>query len=413
MTNGGTAAIARRATTTTFVLLSIFVLSRAYLAFAAIDFPVATDVENSYLAWAHDIVVEGERAYEEVEIEYPPAALPFLLGPALIDAQPEGYRIGFVALMFLIDVLGFAGLMRIARRHGSLLGPWIWVAAIAILGPLVYLRFDLVPAVATIWFVVRADADDWIGAGAFLGAAIATKAYAVVLIPLALVLCPPKKRLHLAVAAIALIAVPLLPFVTQIGAVAETVLGYHSRRGIQIESLWGSVLFIVRSTERLIFIVHNYGAHHFEGGAVPTVKLAASVATLLVTAVGAWIAGRLPRRPGDLASVSFATLALVVAVASVFSPQFMIWVIALAAAAASYAHPPVRTQAVLVVGIAAVTRWIYPGLHADLVNAENLAIIVVWFRNLALLLTAIYASVRLYESATAPSTRVAFSEGTP
>jgi hypothetical protein len=389
----------------------VFAISRTFLLFAAINYPGISDVENSYRGWAEEVLVEGDQLYEEIAIEYPPAALPFLIGPGIIDTAERGYRIGFVSLMFLVDVIGFVAVILLARRRKSMLGPWIWVAAIAILGPLAYLRFDLVPAVATMWAIARMDVDDWLGAGGALGFAIATKAYAVVLIPVMFVVCPAEQRKRFLLGMGAFVFLPLLPFVASLDTVVERVLGYHSQRGIQIESLWGSILFIVRSSERLIHIAHNYGAHHFEGGFVPLIKLAASVLTLGVTALGTWIASRLPRAPEGVAAAAFTTLVLVVAVASVFSPQFMIWVVALAAVAAAYRGSRVSLQALAVVFITALTRWIYPTLHAGLVHADNLPIIVLWARNLALLLTGIYAAVRLIESVSGPSTPADASEG--
>ena len=403
---------ARRTTAAVLLLILAFTAGRAYLLVSSLNYPGSNDVDAAYAEWADDILIEGKAPYTDAEIEYPPAALPFLLGPGLIDATPQGYRPGFVFLMLAIDVIGFVLLLRLGQRRGTLLGAWLWVIALQILGPLVYLRFDLVPAVATVGFVSRADRDDWLGAGALLGLAIATKAYAVVLVPLAFIMCPALRRKHLAIGLVALLLLPLIPFVADLGAVSESVVGYHQQRGIQIESLWGSILFIVRSLDRVIRITLNYGAHHFEGGVVPTLKTLATLVTIGVTAALTWIASRLPRKPEALAAAAFTTLTLVVAVASVFSPQFMIWVIALAAAATVYPDSRIATQALLIVGVTAVTRLIYPTLHADLVRTENLAIIVVWFRNLSLLLIGIYAAVRLYESVSAPSTEAAASEGT-
>lgn len=246
-----------------------------------------------------------------------------------------------------------------------------------------------------------------------LGFAIVAKAYAVVLLPIALIMCPREKRARFGLGIVGLIALLFIPFIGVLPDVIESVAGYHAKRGIQIESLWGSILFIARSGDYSRLIVHDFGAHHFFGGAVPEFKLLATATTLGAIGVGAWLAKRSPKVGSEHAGTAFATITLVVAVASVLSPQFLIWVIALAAAAVCYTESRLTNQALALIPVTAITRWVYPTLHPGLVVAETLPVIVLWCRNILLLLVGLFATANQHEEVNDPSTVAASSPGTP
>lgn len=377
-----------------WLLVGVFVATRLFGVASAINYGAVSDVEIAYRRWAVRVVERDRPPYSDVDIEYPPGSLPFVLAPQLTGPDEHGYRINFVALMLLADVTCLIGLLLLSKRWGSLLGPWVWVLGIPLLGSLVYLRLDLVPAAATIWAMYRASKDDWLGSGALLGFGAAVKLYPLLLVPLALMMCPKDARKRLLLGVGGVIALALLPFVTILGDVFREVVEYHTGRGIQIESLWGSILFIARSSQRSRLIVHDFGAHHFTLGAVPELKLLASAATLLVATAGVWLARRGRDKVTELASVSFVTLMLAISVTAVLSPQFFIWVLAMGAAATCVPNPRVRNQVLMLIPITAITHLIFPVLHANLVYAEPGAVVVLWARNILLLMTAIFALAR-------------------
>src|SRR5688572_23170696 len=137
--------------------------------------PVTMDPQL-YREWATQIIDLGMTPYAEIRMEYPPGALPFILLPNLV-AHSQPYLLGFVAEMMLVDALGLFGLMILARRWGSPLGPWLWVLALPLLGPLSWVRLDIVPAVATIWAIVAADAGRWATVGGVLAFGTLAKIY--------------------------------------------------------------------------------------------------------------------------------------------------------------------------------------------------------------------------------------------
>ncbi|HWL65266.1 MAG TPA: hypothetical protein VNP73_04760, partial [Actinomycetota bacterium] len=345
------------------LLLLAFIVTRFLGASGAVGFGARTDVEIAYRHWAVTVVERDQVPYAQVNVEYPPGSLPFVLAPQLTTDTEHSYRVLFVSLMVLVDALGLLGLMVLSRRNGSMLGPWMWVVGLWILGPFIFLRLDLVPAVATIWAMERATNGKWGAGGALLGFGAIAKLYPLIILPVLFIMAPREAKKRVLIGAGAVAAVFLAPFLLILPDVFNEVIGYHSKRGIQIESLWGSLLYVARSGTPIKFILHNYGAHHFEGGSTSMLKAIAGLATIGAVSLGAWVAHTSKRLPENLAGICFATLTLTVAVASVLSPQFFVWVVALAAVALCWPKSPVQLQAAALLFILLLTRLIYPMLH--------------------------------------------------
>ena len=130
--------------------------------------------------------------YRDFALEYPPGALPVFVLPALGGAHGDSYRRRFEALMAL---LGELMLVTVAVALAALGAGRRWLlaalglAAVAplLLGPVVLSRFDLWPAALTA-IALAALAGDRLRLGHLaLGAAVAAKLYAAVLVPIALV----------------------------------------------------------------------------------------------------------------------------------------------------------------------------------------------------------------------------------
>ena len=99
----------------------------------------ATSDTELYQRWATQIAREGRTAYDDVRIEYPPGSLPFMVLPLAVS-EGHLYRSPFIALMLVVDAVGLAGLIVIARRSGSrsrwLWGPWAWTLLVPMVGPI-------------------------------------------------------------------------------------------------------------------------------------------------------------------------------------------------------------------------------------------------------------------------------------
>jgi hypothetical protein len=366
-------AFGRRAV---LVLIGVFLVTRIVGAYLA-DHPdaygtpgtgVVGDVEI-YRSWAERIAGQGLAPYSEVPIEYPPGVLPFALAPTI--GPESAYRTGFIALMLLVDVAGLAGLWFVARRRGSLLGPWLWVIGVPAIGPILYLRLDLIPAVATIWAFERVTTGAWAEAGGWLGFGFITKIYPALLLPGVAIMAAKRRAVLWGAAVVTVIA--LLPFVRSLGPLFSSVVEYHASRGLQIESLWAGALLFAGHFGYGVAIEFNFGAFHLASSLSPVLKTIADVASVAALGAGMALAWRLRRSDDDrrVAEVSFATLACVLGLGTVFSPQFMVWVLALAAVVACSRESPIRRPALAIIPLCALTQFIYPFAYDHIVFRDQ------------------------------------------
>lgn len=376
------------------LLLAAFVLTRVVLAVEAIAATgvyeqIPTDT-NLYARYADEWVGQGLAPYSEVDIEYPPVLLPFLAAPSLLPSVP--YRAVWVPLMVAVDAAGLAAVLRLGRRWGSVAGAWWWVGLFALLGPLVYTRYDLIPAVAAVWSLERAAAGRPFGQGGWLAAGALAKLWPGLLVPVALAWTRRPWRLIGGGALVT--AVVLAPFARALPDLATDVLGYHLARGIQIESLWANGLLLAAKFGYPIEVVRNFGAAHLGSGVSGLLKLLSSGLTLAaVLGSAVWARRRLaPSDARGLAALSFALVVVAVVVGSVLSPQFLIWVAALAAASQADPDSPMRAAVPWLAAAAAVNHVLFPTFYTSLVREfDATAIAVLTTRNLLLLAAAALA----------------------
>jgi len=137
-----------------------------------------------------EAILDGQVPYRDFDLEYPPAALPAFVLPAL--AQENDYGSVFEVLMWACAVAAVVGLglalaaveAGVARLYAAIC--FLALAPLAV-GTVVLSRYDLWPAALTIAalaaFVRRRER---VGFGV-LGLAVAAKIYPLVLLPVALV----------------------------------------------------------------------------------------------------------------------------------------------------------------------------------------------------------------------------------
>jgi len=344
--------------------------------------------------WALQVVALHETPYAGAPIEYPPGLLPFILVPAwVLRVARIPYLPTFVLLMIVVDALGLLGTWRLSIRWGSRLGPWVWVVGLAVLGPMVFLRLDLVPAVATIWSLQRVAAAAPGQAGAFLGFGVLAKIYPAFLLPGAAVLVRPFRR-FMSGTLIAIVA-GLLPFAFVLGPMIRSVGGFHLGRGIQIESVWGNGFIVARSFGYEAEVGQAFGSWDIVEGAGAVPELLSTVLSIAAVVWLTWWASRLPsdRSGRTLAVIWFATISCLLVTGSVLSPQYLIWSIALGAAAAC-AIGAISRRTMVALGIATLLTHVgFPFLFAGLIEAEPVSVVVLTGRNAALALVALSAIV--------------------
>jgi hypothetical protein len=343
---------------------------------------VAADRDVLYRTWSSEVLDDGSAPYSETHIEYPPGAVPFLVLPGVFGTTVEPYRLAFVVMMVVADLLGLVACLRIAKRWNSPTAPWLWVILVGLLGPLAYARFDLVPAVMTAWAIERAAHDRWGWAGAWMTAGGVAKIYPFMLLPLMFVSSTNRKRFVWA--AFAVLVVGVLPVLTSLDDVWRDVGGYHLSRGIHVESLSGSILFIASRQGLVGQLAHGSGALHFTGDVAEGLRIVCDIAVLAVMAAGIYVTTRIPR--GNVQSLSAAmlgTLCLAMVASPVLSPQFMLWIVPFGVAVV--AAEGGRALPWLLIGITVATVAIFPFLYSELATGAPLPVILLWGRNLALL----------------------------
>jgi Glycosyltransferase family 87 len=284
-----------------------------------------------------EAMLDGEVPYRDFEVEYPPAALPVFLIPAL--AGQDDYRNVFEALML---VCGFAALaaMAYALAVSGARPARVYTAAAIValapiaLGPVVLTRFDLWPAALVAGALAALAADrSRLGLG-LLAVAAAAKLYPLVLLPLALVYVGRRRGRREALVSlgvfVAASAAIVLPFaVLSAGGVAESVTR-QGGRPLQIESL-GAALLLAGHQLGLYepTVVSTFGSQNLEGS-LPDALAAMQTGLMVfaVAAIWAFFAVGAATRPRLFAAAA-AVVAGFVAFGKVLSPQFLIWLIPL------------------------------------------------------------------------------------
>ncbi len=346
---------------------------------------VANDV-NLYGRYAEEVLA-GDDPYAEVGVEYPPGVLPVIVVPALVPGLT--YAQAYVALMALLDGVALAVLLRLRDRWGSGLGAWSWVAAAVLLGPLWLVRLDLVPAVAVLLALERLAAGRAGGGGAWFAAGAITKLYPAALALPALL--ATSRRVRFVAGGLAVGVLAVAPFVGVLGELVERVLGYHTARGLQLESTWASLLLVVDPRTLVDF---NFGAFHVEAGGAEALQTASSLLTILVVAVAAGLASARVGRDdvAGLAQVLAATTVGLLAVAGVFSPQYVVWAAGAAAAALAVRGTRLRAPLLLLAPAALLSQAVYPFLYARLVDVDAASVRVLVLRNLLVGVGGVWAA---------------------
>ena len=319
-----------------------------------------------YHQWLTGSFEHGRYPLDDQRWQYPPGAAAPLLLPHVL---PGSYYVLFFLMCLVADIAVFAMLLRAAKRadpeHPSPAGPWLWTLGVAAIGPMAYGRYDLVvtaSAVAALTVTLRSKRSTAVARGVLIGVGAFLKLW-----PAAFLLGAPKRRngrLLVGVAA-ATAAVPTLLLQVFFPGVLSFLTNQKSR-GIQLESVFATPFLVGKwfgwsGTVDLT----QYGAYEYNGTGVPL----AGKAALLATAIGFGILLLIRRRaavrggfpfPAMLADVGFAAVLVFVVTSRVLSPQYLVWLLGIAAVCLARRDTLMRTPSWLVLGATSVTQLIFP-----------------------------------------------------
>jgi Glycosyltransferase family 87 len=287
-----------------------------------------------------EAMARGEVPYRDFSVEYPPGALPVFAAPALgNEGDADAFKRSFEALMVLCGValviaLAFA-LVALGASSWRLFGA-LALAALAplLLGSVVLTRFDLWPAaLAAAALAAIVSGRFRLGHG-LLGAAIVTKIWPGVLLPLTVAFVWRSRGRREGLVCLGLVAAVTVAVVAPFFVLAPhgvwSSFARQLSRPLQIESLGGAL--IVASHHVLgtgVTMVSSRGSQNIAGHAAGVLGWAQTGLQFAVL-LALWITFASRRRTREeLIEFSAAAVVAFVALGKVLSPQFMIWLIAL------------------------------------------------------------------------------------
>lgn len=341
-------------------------------------------------------------------VEYPlpgvvVVAVPWLLAGLFGSADAYGE---VVLLLSLGADAAFTVLLAAHARTSGRTAVAVWLLAVPLLGATAYARFDLVPGLLAGAGLLLAARRPGVAA---VSAALATglKLWPALVLPALAVPRWSRRAVVVGVAAVGAVLAAATVAVAGWGRLVSP-LTWQAERGLQIESVAATpamlVWAFVPGRHAVGFTEHN--AFEVAGPGVGELLLAAQVLTL-VAVVGLLLLWGAALRRGDrvgTATVAWMSLAAVggfMVTSKVLSPQYLLWLLPLAAAATAVSpQRSLRAWAGLLLVATGLTQVVFPELYGHLTGDGELTrtvVVLLAVRNallLALVVWAVVAAVR-------------------
>jgi len=285
-------------------------------------------------------IASGDVPYRDFEVEYPPGALVPFVVPALVSSTQSRYDDSFEALM--IVALAVASCLIVVSLRALPASPVRVVFAVAsflagvvLLGPFVLTRFDLYAATFCLAAVcAMLHRRSYLGP-ILLGAAIATKIYPAVMLPVLVVRTWKRDGRSAALGGVGLtigsVLVVYLPFALVAPEGVVTSVWRQLGRPLQIESLGSAVLLALHHAAGMPLDWASGSGSQNLTGAVSGVASALTTVAGIAALAFVWV--RFGRGDSEDAArfVRYAAAATVafVTFGKVLSPQFLVWLLAI------------------------------------------------------------------------------------
>ena len=324
------------AATILLAIATLPVLSRQYIGKTHSDLAV-------YLAGV-EALLEG-RLYDGHVFEYPPYALIWFLAPSVWAHDLESYRLAFGLQIWLFDAAIKATLLWRALRARSgfpdLVPFFVYSLGSAALGHVLLMRYDAIPGGLSLAGALAVTGGWPLLGGAVTALAAGTKAYPVLFIPILGVVAWRQSRGNLRRFALGVAAgtVPLLALAAWMPW--WKFVAFHDERGLEAGSLVASLIWTLHRFAGVDATWSLVGTSNEVGGPLAAQLLVPArlfwvVSTLACVGVAIVGALRLARANAAAQAASAGMLMLLTVVAfvatnTVFSPQFHLWLIPLAA----------------------------------------------------------------------------------
>lgn len=348
-------------------------------------------------------ILAGSLPYRDFTLEYPPLAVFFFLIPRLITSQYLNYSILFHIEVGIFLLIGLWVVFDIARRLGK--SPWklllVYTLCVLAVGPIVGEQFDIFPAVLTLlsiyFFWLGKSKTSWL----LLALGTMLKIFPIVIAPIFLLLYLRNHQINQIWKGLVTFGLTCLiilsPFLFISPASLCNLLNYHAARGIQLESLYSSLLLIGNkmgiTAVKLDFSAGSWNVVGQGSQFMANLSTYLIIAGLLV--VYGFIYSRI--KPGKsqfsrIGAYSLLAVLVLLIFSKVLSPQYLIWLIPLVPLLF------VRWRNVILVVfilIGILTYYIFPLRYDALMSMDTGVIIVLLVRNLLLILMAFLIGISL------------------
>lgn len=333
-------------------------------------------------------------------VEYPlPAVavvgLPWELAHRLGDGGAYGSLMKGIAV--LVD-LSFTLLL--ARTGRKPLATWAWILGVPLLGATAYARFDLFPGVLTGTAVLLLATRPKVAAGC-VAVATAIKYWPVLTIPPLLARARPRAP---AVAVVAAVGVVLAGATVLLAGWERllTPMSYQGDRGLQIESVLGTPAMIAWLLHPVQWLVVYAPSKSYEvvGPGVEGLLVASRALTfayVVALALAWWRLWVLRDRlsPATMVWLVLSAVTGFVVVGKVYSPQYLLWLLPVAAAGLAVADSArLRGWTAGLLVAAGLTQLVFPMYYGEITLQGDrpwLAVLPLVARNLITVLLLVTA----------------------
>jgi Glycosyltransferase family 87 len=377
-----------------------------------------------YAHWAQFMQGQGNFPSYDPQWQYPPGAALIMLFPQIFVNLGFSYIVVFYLFALAADTAVFRLLLgqadRIAREADApphMSGMWAWIGGGFAVGPLILMRYDVIVTalavgglLATVRGRARRPAESarrrtWALRGTLIGLGAIIKVWPAVL----LAGLPDGRDGRRALAWAAGTGIVVSGILCAIMPGGLSFITGQYGRGIEVESVLATPFSVAAWFGYDARTVHEFGAFQISG---PGVNLVGSCSLLLtVIGLGFVVWWRLRRfnhaswSPALMYDVALTVVLVMVVTDRVLSPQYLIWLMGLAALCLAENGPGRRatvmaTPAKLVMACVLVTQIEFPILFGEVMGHGVWGTSLVAARNTTLVVATVLAIKALWRAST-------------
>jgi hypothetical protein len=340
------------------------------------------------LHWAVGLLDGSRLPYRDFDWEYPPGALPLVVAPHLVSGF-HAYVLLSAALMLAFDGLTFRRLRRLDRELHGHRGWLLWLVAVPALGPVSLLRLDLAAAAfAACGAAALVTGGKGTRAGLLGGLGAAIKLWPALLL---LTVADSRQRLAMTRTFVAVIACTYALGTLVGGSLTwpASMVRFHSGRNLQIESLAALPVLVARAAGDTNVQVIYDKSFNVVGTSTNTLLLTSKILSLVVLAGMICLVSYVARRAGTPAAIDTlaASMLALLCCTPVFSPQYMIWPIALVAVGSLRGGRGTTRLIIALTTTALLTQAIYPTFYSKVLDGGWPGVLLLAARDVAILMT--------------------------